>query len=215
MGMLLMLMTIGGLISAFILLVISLWTNKIWLRNFVVGGVVVWFIFYFIMLFAVSLLSEEKTLDFNEPKEFCGFYLDCHMHAAVSGVRRTKTIGNKTADGEFYIVRVKISSDAKSVELGLHNPQFEVVDAQNKRYERVEDLTSSGNPFERKVPAGGSFEGEIVFDLPSNVKNPRLDIAEGIGIDKVIELFLIGDEDSILHKRNLFKIETSNQLASN
>jgi hypothetical protein len=208
-------MTIGGLISAFILLVISLWTNKIWLRNFVVGGVVVWFVFYFIILFAVSLLSEEKILNFNEPKEFCGFYLDCHMHVAVSGVRRTKTIGNKIADGEFYIVRVKISSNARSAELGLHNPQFEVVDAQNKRFERVEDSTFSGNPFERKVPAGGSFEGEVVFDLPSDVKNPRLDIAEGIGIDKVIELFLIGDEDSILHKRNLFKIETSNQLASN
>ncbi|MBA2735739.1 MAG: hypothetical protein H0U50_03015, partial [Pyrinomonadaceae bacterium] len=64
MGMLLMLMTIGGLISAFILLVVSLWTNKIWLRNFVIGGVAVWFIFYIVMLFGFSLLSEEKTLNF-------------------------------------------------------------------------------------------------------------------------------------------------------
>lgn len=215
MGMLLILMTIGGLISAFILLVVSLWTNKIWLRNFVIGGVAVWFIFYIVMLFGFSLLSEEKTLNFNEPKEFCGFYFDCHMHTAVSDVRKTKTIGDKTANGEFYIVKVKVSSDAKRAELGLHAPKFEVVDQQGRRFQRIENLQLPDNDFERKVPAGESFEREIVFDLPVDAKNPRLDAAEGIGIDKVIESVLIGDEDSILHKRNYFKLEANNQLAQN
>jgi len=207
MGMLLILVTIGGLISAFILLVISLWTNKIWLRNFVVGGVAVWFIFYIAMLFGFSLLSEEKTLGFDEPKEFCGFYFDCHLHTAVSDVRKTRTIGDKTANGEFYIVKVKVSSDAKRAELGLHAPKFEVVDEQGRRYERLENLSLPEDAFERKVPANGSFEDEIVFDLPMNAKNPRLDISEGTGIDKVIESILIGDEDSILHKRNYFKLD--------
>jgi hypothetical protein len=50
------------------------------------------------------------------------------------------------------------------------------------------------------------FEKETVFDLPENVSNPRLDIAEGIGVDKVFEMFLIGDEDSLWHKRALFKL---------
>jgi len=45
MGMLLMLMTIGGLLVAGILLAVSIWTGKTWLRNFVFGGVAVWFVF--------------------------------------------------------------------------------------------------------------------------------------------------------------------------
>jgi len=126
-------------------------------------------------------------------------------------VRTAKQIGDKTAQGVFYIVKVKIFSDAKRAAIGLHDPQLEVVDEQRRVFEPIADSTVSGNPFERKVPAGGSFEGEIVFDLPADIKNPRLDVAEGIGIDKVIESVLIGDEDSILHKRNCFKLEEQSQ----
>ncbi len=86
----------------------------------------------------------------------------------------------------------------------MHDPQFEVVDDQGNIFQPIEDLTVASNPFERKVAAGGSFEGEVVFDLPADIKNLRLDVAEGIGIDKVIEAVLIGDEDSIGHKRNYF-----------
>ena len=46
MGVLLMLMTIGGLIVAAVLLVIALIGKKKWLRNFVLGGVALWFVFY-------------------------------------------------------------------------------------------------------------------------------------------------------------------------
>jgi hypothetical protein len=213
MGMLLMLMTVGGSIIAFLLLVFSLLTRKIWLRNFILGGITVWFAFYFVMLFGVSFLSEEKTLGFNEPKAFCGFYFDCHMHTAVSGLRKTKTIGGTEANGEFYVVKVKVLSDAKRAELNLYAPKFEVVNENGERYEPVKKLTPPGDDFERKVPAGGDFESEVVFDLPVDVKNLRLDVSEGIGIDKVIESILIGDEDSIFHKRRYFKLE-SEQIAS-
>jgi hypothetical protein len=214
MGVILMAMTIGGLAAAAILLVVALWKKIGWLKKFVFGGVAVWFALYAILLFGSSLLSEEKTLGLNEPKEFCGFYLDCHMHASVASVRRTKTIGDKTAQGEFYIVKVKIFSDAKRVDLGLHSPKLFVVDANGKAYPRFEDAENPAPPFDQKIPAGGSFEKEVVFDLPTDVKNPRLDVAEGIGIDKVIEAVLIGDEDSILHKRTRFKLEEQAQTAS-
>ncbi len=69
--------------------------------NFVVGGVAIWFIFYAAMLFGFSYLSEEKLLALNEPKEYCGFYLDCHLHTSVTNVRTAKQIGNKSA--RFYI----------------------------------------------------------------------------------------------------------------
>ena len=59
-------------------------------------------------------------------------------------------------------------------------------------------------PFEEKLPAGQSIESEIAFDLPPDAKNLRLDIREGYGIDHAIEAILVGDEDSLWHKRNYF-----------
>lgn len=207
MGVILMLMTIGGLFIAAILLIISYFAKLNWLRTFVLGGVTVWFVGYVILFLTASIFSEEQNLGLNEPKEFCGFYLDCHLHTSVSDVRKTKTIGDKTAQGEFYIVKIKVFSDAKRAELGLHSPQLYVIDENGRRYSRFEEAENPAPPFDQKVPADGSFEKEIVFDLPTDVKKPRLDVAEGIGIDKVIEAVLIGDEDSLFHKRIRFNLE--------
>ncbi len=215
MGLLLMLATIGSLGLAFILLIISVWTKNFWLTKFVLGAVAIWLVIYAVALIGVSLLSKEIFFGLNEPKAFCGFYIDCHMHTAVTNVRKTKTIGDKIAKGEFYIVKIKVFSDARRTALGLHAPKFEVVDALKRKYQRLVELETPVPPFDEKVPAGGAFEKEIIFDLPADVQNPRLDIAEGIGIDKVIEAVLIGDEDSIGHKRNYFNLETSNQVVKN
>lgn len=206
MGILLLLLTIGGLGAAAILFVFAVWKKQAWLRNFVLGAVAVWFAIYAVTLLGFSLASREKALGFNEPKAFCGFYLDCHLHASVAGVRKTKTLGDKTANGEFYIVKVKVFSDARRAALGLDAPELYVVDDSGARHERVEAVENPAPPFERKIPAGAGFESEIVFDLPRDVKNPRLDVAEGNGVERVIEAFLIGDEDSILHRRSYFRL---------
>lgn len=207
MGVILLAMTVGGLIIAAILLTISHFLRLSWLKTFVLGGVTVWLTGYAILLLLGSIFSEERTLDWNEPKEFCGFYLDCHMHAAVSNVKKTKTYKDAVADGEFYVVKVKVSSDAKRATLNLITPQFHVTDDAGKIYEPVENPVIPRPPFDDKVSAGESFEKEIVFDLPPDVENPRLDIKEGYGIDHAIETFLIGDEDSLFHKRIRFNLE--------
>ena len=214
MGVVLLAMTIGGLIIAAILLIISRFAKLNWLKTFVLGGIATWLAGYLILLFVGSIFSEEKTLALNEPKEFCGFYFDCHLHTAVTNVRKTKTVGDKTANGEFYVVTVKVSSDAKQAPLNLITPGFAVVDADGRHFERDASLEKPEPNWEQKVPAGGSFEKEVVFDLPVNVQNPRLDIREGYGIDHAIEAILIGDEDSILHKRNYFKLEQQTQIVS-
>src|SRR5438067_11334015 len=132
MGVLLMLMTIGGVIAAAVLVAIALITGKRWLLTFTLGGVALWFAFYTVMLIGFSLASTEKTLALNESKQYCGFYLDCHMHTAVTGVRTTKTFGDRSANGQFYIVTVKVFSDAKRAILGLLTVDAHVVDGQNR-----------------------------------------------------------------------------------
>ena len=219
MGVILMAMTIGGLIVAAILLVISYFAKLNWLRTFVCGGVMVWILGYAILLFVGSYFSEEHTLSLNQPKEFCGFYLDCHLHTAVTDVRKTKQIGDKTAHGEFYIVKVKVFSNAKNpaIAMRLLTPKAVAEDENKRIYPRdleAENFLPTGKmPLDQDVKTNEPFEKEIVFDLPADAVNPRLDISEGYGIDKVIEAVLIGDEDSILHKKNYFKLEANNQFA--
>ncbi len=211
-----MLMTIGGSIAASILFVNALYTGKAWLAKFVFGGVAVWFGFYFALLLGVSFFSEEKTLELNEPKAYCGFYLDCHMHTAVTAVRTAKTLGDKTAKGRFYVVTVEVFSDAVRATLGLHTVDAHVVDASKLEYARdldAETQLPAQPDFEKQVGPEESFEKQIVFDLPVDVKDPRLDISEGFGIDSIFESFLIGDEDSIFHKRAYFKLSEQNDLA--
>jgi hypothetical protein len=214
MGVLLMLMTIGGSMAAAILLIISFVTRKIWLRNFVLGSVAVWFGFYGLMLLGFSLVSEEKMLSLNEPKEYCGFYLDCHMHTAVTDVRRTKTIGERAAKGEFYIVTVKVFSDAKREPLNLVGTQAAVLDERDNAYTRDREAEAALGPqpeFETKIAPAETFTKQIVFDLPADIKTPRLDIRDGYGIDTAIEAVLVDDEDSILHKRNYFDLVEQSQ----
>ena len=217
MGVLLMLMTIGGLVVAAILLAVAWLNESSWLRKFVLGGVAIWLAFYFTMLLGFSFFSEEKNLGRNEPKEYCGFYLDCHMHTAVSGVRTAKTIGDRTAKGKFYIVTVNVFSNAARATLGLHSVETSVVDAAGNTYYRDELAEAELDPqppFELQIGPEENFDKEIVFDLPTDVKEPRLDIREGYGIDRVIEAFLIGDEDSIFHKRSYFKLQEQNTSMS-
>jgi len=211
MGVLLMLMTIGGLILAAVLLGIAWLNDSAWLKKFVLGGVAIWLIFYIAMLLGFSFTSTEKTLQFGEAKEYCGFYLDCHMHTAVTNVVRSKTLGNKTANGEFYIVSVKVFSNAKRATLGLLAVDAHVVNASGQTYARDMQAESQLAPqpeFERQITPGETFEKQIVFDLPGGVQNPRLDLREGYGIDHAIEAVLINDEDSIFHKRNLFALRS-------
>jgi hypothetical protein len=217
MGVVLILMTICGLVLAAILLVFAYATGKNWLRTFVLGGVVTWMTGYIILLFIGSFFSVERNLAFNEAKEYCGFYLDCHMHTAVTDVRRAKTLGDLTANGEFYIVNVKVFSNARAATLGLLTVDAHVVDAGGHAYTRDMKAEAQLPPqpeFEKRISPAESFEKEIVFDLPADAKNPRLDMREGYGIDHAIEAVLIGDEDSIMHKRNYFRLQEQNDTAS-
>lgn len=213
MGVILMLMTIGGLVVAGILLMISVIGKKVWLTKFTLGGVAVWFAFYAVMLFGFSFASTEKTLAVDEPKAFCGFYLDCHMHTAVIGVRTAKTIGALAANGVYYIVKVKVFSDARNpnITLRLLEPSIGVKDLSNKFYVRNEVaermLPSAGIDLGQEIRSRETNEKEVVFDLPGDVKDPRLDIREGYGIDRYIEAVLVDDEDSLFHNRTYFKIQ--------
>lgn len=217
MGLLILLTTIGGFSAAAVLLVYAFWKDLAWLRKFVLGAVAVWFSIYTVLLLGTSFLSREETLGLSEPKSFCGAYLDCHMHAAVTGVRKAAAIGDRPAKGEFYIVRVRIFSDAKRARLGLSAVDANVFDQNRRKFARDREAeTRLGRQprFDRRITPTESFEKQIVFDLPADTKNPRLDIREGGRIERLLEAVLIGDEDSLWHGRRLFGL-TDRRIAEN
>lgn len=217
MGLLILLTTIGGFAAAAVLLVYAFWKNLAWLRKFVLGAVAIWFFLYLVLLLGTSFFSREETLGRSEPKSFCGVYLDCHMHAAVTGVRKAATIGDRPARGEFYIVRVRVFSDAKRARLGLAAVDANVVDQNRRKFVRdreAEARLGKQPRFDRRIMPTESFEKQIVFDLPADAENPRLDIREGSRIERLLETVLIGDEDSFWHKRRFFGL-TDRRIAEN
>lgn len=220
MGVLLMLMTIGGLLAALVLLVIAITTKKVLLRNFVVSGVAVWFVFYAAMLIGFSLTSTEKVLAAGEPKEYCGFYLDCHMHTAVTNVRTAKTLGNVSANGIFYIAKIKVFSDAKNPAIDLHliEPEARVVLPNGGHIERdlvaESTLPTANIKLDQDISNSQTIEKEIVFDVPAEEAGLKLLITEGYGIDKTIEHVLVGDEDSVLHAQTFFELREQNESVS-
>ncbi len=219
MGVLLMLMTIGGLVVAVILFAISLIGKKTWLAKFTVGAVAVWVVFYAVMLIGFSVASKEKTLAMNEPKEYCGFYLDCHMHTVVTGVRTAKQIGGRTATGEFYIVKLKVFSDARNPNIAfrLLEPKAEVTSRRGSVYQRVTEaenlLPTSQVRLDQDIRGKETVEKEIVFDISEPAGELKLLVTEGYGIDKYIEAVLVNDDDSIFHKQKYFGLSEQKESA--
>lgn len=215
-----MLMTIGGMIAAFVLLSVSLFMKKAWLTKFTLGGIAVWVAFYAVMLLRSSLSSKEKMFGMNEAKEYCGFYLDCHLHTAVTGIRSAKNIGDKQANGRFYIVNVKVFSNARNpaIAFRLLEPKAELTDGRGQKYVRDTDtesrLPTAQVQLNQAIKGGQTIEKEIVFDVAEPATDLKLLITEGYGIDKYIEAVLIDDEDSLCNKRTFFNIAEQAQTAS-
>jgi len=173
---------------------------------------------YGILLLAVSFTSHEVVLQRSETLRFCGFYLDCHMGVAVDSVTRVEQIGSLRAQSSYYIVAIRVSSDARAATLRLNNPAFAIRDAAGHRYLRALDAeralaegVPSSAPLVRPVAAGMSYVAQIVFDLPTDMLEPRLLVTDVSGVDRMLEGLLIGDEDSFFHKPTTLALQVTSR----
>jgi hypothetical protein len=175
-------------------------------------GLLAWGAAYTALLVGTSLTSRERILTPGEVKRFCGFYLDCHMGIGVADVRRAATLGappnEVRAAGEFYVVTLKVTSNARRATLRLADPTATVVDGAGHSYPRSQlgeralaNAVGPAIPLNYPVAAHSELTTPIVFDLPTSVRDPKLLLTDTPGVDRAIEGLLIGDEDSFLHKR--------------
>lgn len=212
MNVIFLVLTILGLIIASSLLLFALVAGKKRLRNVLLIVIPLWILIYGVLLIGASFQSRKTYLPNKMAKQFCGFYLGCHLKASVTGIRKTERIGNLKAQGIFYIVKVKIANDSGSKTLAMTNPEALVIDESGRFYSRKEEAEKQLSQaafiaFSQPVAPNGSFEKEIVFDVTDTARNLNLSLSDTHGINRLIETFLIGDEESLFHKPTLFIIE--------
>jgi hypothetical protein len=190
----------------------------------ILTGALIAIVIYWAAFLTTSLTSQEQVLELNQEKRFCGFYLDCHLSASVTNVSRMKTLGPlpqpKTAAGLFYVVTVRIRSDAMRARMSFDNPEATVVDARGKQYERSveaeaawESAQGRAVPLAQEIePGGHSYTKDLVFDLPQDIEQPSLLLSKGGRLERLTEMFLVGDEDSWLHKKVKFRLDRSQNI---
>jgi hypothetical protein len=219
MGVLLMLATIVAAVAAVAAAVAAGYFHIPSLARAVHIGVATWGTAYAALLVSTSLTSRERVLEPGEVKRFCGFYLDCHMGAALVDVRRVATLGTPPnevrAAGEFHVVTLEVTSDARRATLGLHDPVATIIDDRGRVFHRSplgERALASGVgpaiPLDQPVLGSAQFTTPVVFDLPADARSPKLLLTDGPRVARVFEQFLVGDEDSFLHKRTYHALTT-------
>ena len=178
-----------------------------------------WSVVYLLAVVAVSLFSSERVLGLGDAKRFCGFYLDCHAMVSVVEVDTFATLGAADApvpaDGVFWVVTLQQSSDALGAEIGLDRPDAMLIDEAGRRHcrsdvgERALATVEGPQPqLGRAIAPEQSYTTRFVFDLPADAAGPRLLVAERGWITRLSELFLLGDEDSVLHQATVFRLTT-------
>ena len=173
-----------------------------------------WAVAYLSLLLVTSLTSEEVVLDPGQRKAFCGFYLDCHLGVAIEDVTTTKRIASPeqdlVANGLFHRVTVAVSSDAKQAALSMSGPDAVLIDVQGRRFFRNRlaeaALSDPSATFATPVEAGQHITRTFVFDVPPSAEGLKLHVTKGDALERLVEALLIGDDDSLLHRRTLLKL---------
>jgi hypothetical protein len=171
-----------------------------------------------------SFSSSEKVLARGEEKHFCE--IDCHLAYSIADVRETKTLDDAfnpgdsfnqvTAAGMFRLVTIKTRFDETTISSKRGNgpltPNSRVVsvfDEKGNQYllsaegQRVlERSQAGGTPITTQLRPSETYTTTFVFDLPADIRNPTLLIQEG----EVVTHFVIGHENSPLHKKTRFSV---------
>lgn len=205
-------MVVAGLVLMHALLTRRTGRAKLFLLAIVViAGI------YFGAMLIFSFASSEMALARGQEKHFCE--IDCHLAYSVVDVNQSKTLGNPpnqiTAAGMYHALTIKTRFDETTISAhrgnGLLYPNSRVltIDAEGRKYfpateaqRAFEQSKDAGTPLTTPLRPGESYTTTLVFDLPTNVRNPTLLINEGEWLTHVV----IGHENSPLHKKTRFQL---------
>jgi hypothetical protein len=209
----------GALLIIFLVAVHALCTRRFArMKKALVAGVC-FMMLYLCLMLVFSFVSRERALARGEEKHFCE--VDCHLAYSVTDVQRVKTVGSRdnqvTAQGIFYLITVRTRFDEQTIgprrgdaPLVPNSRVVTVRDASGQSYSPspaamrlIEQANSADKPISTPLRPGEYYTTTFVFDLPEAVENPALLINEG----ELVTHFLIGHENSPLHRKVLFRLD--------
>jgi hypothetical protein len=217
-GALLFLGTALLIFGLVLVLIFSLITKRFSLTKFSALGVVVASALYLSLLLIFSWAGSEQLLARGQEKHFCE--IDCHLAYSILDSQAAKTLGTVphqlTAAGLFRVITVKTRFDETTISPTRGNAVLYpnsrvavVIDANGKQYfpaaeaeHLLQGLNQAGMPFSTPLRPGESYQTTVVFDLPADIQSPTLLIHEG-GPETH---FIVGHENSLLHKKTKFQI---------
>lgn len=166
-------------------------------------GLALFISFYAVLLIGFSLMSPQKVLAMHQMQCFDDW---C---ASVEQVVQRTTIGPVHARGVYYLVTIRVTSQAKRISQRALDAAVFLLDEQGMRYDlspqgqkSLETAGEAGQPLNSWVDAGGSFTYTAVFDLPAKTNKPGLVISHG----SFPGLIIIGDAQSFLHKPTIVRL---------
>lgn len=140
---------------------------------------VLWTIFYFISGNKAILLGTDICFD-----DWC---------VTVTKIERQPAIGNEKAKGQFVILHLKMSNQAKRIAQKPSEPRVHIIDDQRHSWtfskqgqNAIENLQGKQIPIDQKLELHQSIETLLVFDIPQNAKNCNVLIEEGPFITKLL-----------------------------
>lgn len=109
---------------------------------------------------------------------------DKDLAFTVTSIDKASSLGNqymnKDAQGEFYVVTLKIENVGKETKT-VDSSMLQVTDSQDRKFDRsIDGQTAKGlsegqvDLFLQQVQPGLSVTGTAVFDLPKDVQEPKL-----------------------------------------
>jgi len=174
---------------------------------------------YLLLLCGVSLASTEQTLPPDGWKYFCE--IDCHLAYSLVSAQTRAALGPElqqtAAHGKFVILRVKTWFDERTISshrgngpLTPNSRKALLVDDTGRSYEPSPEgqfaLARSGassTAMAQALRPGESYTTDLVFEVPKNARGLRLLLIE----DDPETRFVIGHENSLLHKKIYFDVE--------
>lgn len=207
-GALLLLGTVFLLFIGLVVLIQSLLARKrvrtriVLLAMAVVSGA------HFAAILIFSFGSNERVLARGEEKHFCE--LDCHLVYSIVNARETKTLGDppnqSTANGAFIVITIKTRFDETTISPrrgnGLLYPNSRALILIDDHGNPYAPSVQCGTPLTSPLRPGESYQTDVAFDLPPNVKPATLLMNEGEWITR----FVIGHENSPLHRKTRFQV---------
>lgn len=155
---------------------------------------------YTAVLLAISVASQEQTLNRGDRKYFCE--IDCHIAYSVEGVEAsTEDLGTR------YLVSVATWFDPSTIASfrggAPLTPNARVaflLDETGRRYPAAGD---SVRALSRPLRPGESRRTTLSFLVPDGARRPRLFLGDPGGVENL----LIGHENSPWHRRIAFSLQ--------